>query len=92
MTLQKKGFECALEAMGVWQGVAMDSLKFHLGPPYPTLLRPAVRPPLRRPYSHFKGGLPKLSSTPLDTPRRTHTRTPMLEAKLDQQKICRYLY
>jgi hypothetical protein len=27
-----------LKAMGVWQGVAMDSFKFHLGPPCPTLL------------------------------------------------------
>jgi hypothetical protein len=42
-------------AMGVWPGVAMDSLKFHLGPPCPTLLRPAGRPPLKRPYGCFKG-------------------------------------
>jgi hypothetical protein len=27
--------------MGVWQGVAMDSLKFHPGLPCPTLLHPA---------------------------------------------------
>jgi hypothetical protein len=26
--------------IGVWQGVAMDSLKFHPGPPYPTLVHP----------------------------------------------------
>jgi hypothetical protein len=45
--------------MGVWQGVAMDSVKFHSGPPCLTLLRPAGRPPLKRP-----------SSTSLDTPRR----------------------
>jgi hypothetical protein len=32
--------------MGVWQGVAMDSIKFHLGPPCPTLLRPSGRLPL----------------------------------------------
>jgi len=44
--------------MGVWQGVAMDSLKFHPSPPCPTLLCPAGEPPLRRPYSHFRGGLP----------------------------------
>jgi hypothetical protein len=25
--------------VGVWQGVAMDSLKFHPGPPCPTLLQ-----------------------------------------------------
>jgi hypothetical protein len=28
--------------MGVWQGVAMDSLKFHLGVPSSTLLFPAA--------------------------------------------------
>jgi len=31
-----------LDIMGVWQGVAMDSLKIHLGSPYPTLLCPAL--------------------------------------------------
>jgi hypothetical protein len=35
--------------MGLWQGVTMDSLKFHPGPPCPTLLRPAGGPPLKRP-------------------------------------------
>jgi hypothetical protein len=35
--------------MGVWPGVAMDSLKFQLGPPCSNLLRPAGRPPLKRP-------------------------------------------
>jgi hypothetical protein len=35
--------------MGVWQGVAMDSQKFHPGPLCPTLLRPADGPPLKRP-------------------------------------------
>jgi hypothetical protein len=33
-----------LTTMGVWQGVAMDSLQFHRDPPCPTLLRPADRP------------------------------------------------
>jgi hypothetical protein len=28
----------------VWKGVALDSQKFHPGPPCPTLLRPAVGP------------------------------------------------
>jgi hypothetical protein len=37
--------------MGVLQEVAMDSLKFHLGPPCFTLLRPAGRKPLKQPYS-----------------------------------------
>jgi hypothetical protein len=31
-------------SMGVWQGVAMDSLKFHPGPPCPTLLLPSFTP------------------------------------------------
>jgi hypothetical protein len=47
-----------LLVMGVWQGVGMDSLKFHSGLPCPTLLRPAGRQPLKRIYSHFRGGLP----------------------------------
>jgi hypothetical protein len=32
-------------SMGVWQWVTMDSLKYHSGLPYPTLLRPVSRPP-----------------------------------------------
>jgi hypothetical protein len=40
---------------GVWQGVAMDSLKFHLSLSCPTLLRPA-------------GGRPAAVSYPMDTP------------------------
>jgi hypothetical protein len=42
--------------MGVWEVVAIDSLKFHLGPPCPTLLRPAGWSPLKRPYGRFRGG------------------------------------
>jgi hypothetical protein len=42
--------------MGVWQGVAMDSLKFRSGPPCPILLRPTGGPPLKWPYGRFKGG------------------------------------
>jgi hypothetical protein len=34
--------------VGVGQGVAMDSLKLHLGPPHPTPLCPAARSPLKR--------------------------------------------
>jgi hypothetical protein len=37
--------------MGVWQGVSIDSLKFHL-------LHPAGWPPLRRSYGRFRGGPP----------------------------------
>jgi hypothetical protein len=44
------------KAMGVWQGVAMDSLQFYPGPPWPTLLRPAGGPPPKRSYGRFKGG------------------------------------
>jgi hypothetical protein len=44
--------------MGVWQGVAMDSLKFHPGPPWPTLLRSAGGPPLKRHHGHLSGGPP----------------------------------
>jgi hypothetical protein len=45
-------------SMGVWQGVAMDSLKFYPGPTCPILLRPAGTPPLKRPHSHFGGSPP----------------------------------
>jgi hypothetical protein len=44
--------------MGVWQGVAMDSPKFHPGPPCPTLLRPAGGPLLKRYNGRFRGGQP----------------------------------
>jgi hypothetical protein len=43
--------------MGVWRGVAMDSLKFHPGPSCPTLLCPVGGPSLKRPYKCFRGGL-----------------------------------
>jgi hypothetical protein len=44
--------------MVVWQGVAMDYLKYHLGLPCPTLLRPAAGPVLKQPYSRYRGGPP----------------------------------
>jgi hypothetical protein len=44
--------------MGVWEGVSMDSLQFHPGPPCFTLLRPAGGPPLKQPYGCFRRGLP----------------------------------
>jgi hypothetical protein len=56
--------------IGVWQGVAMYSLKFHLGPPCPNLLCPVGGPPLKWPISCFRGGGLQLSFTPLNTPRR----------------------
>lgn len=34
--------------MGIGQGVALDTLKFHPGCPCPTLLRPTDGPPLKR--------------------------------------------
>ena len=43
------------EMQGVWQGVAMDSLKLHLGPTHPTPLCPAGRSPLKRSLSRFRG-------------------------------------
>jgi hypothetical protein len=67
--------------MDVWQGVNMDSLKFHTGLPCPTLLCPADGPPLTDghlcgralwPFQGWAtrrlGGL-RPSSTLLDTPR-----------------------
>jgi hypothetical protein len=47
-------------ATPVREGVSTDYLKFHFGPPCPTLIRPADGPPSKRP-----------SSSPLDTPSRT---------------------
>jgi hypothetical protein len=44
--------------MGAWQGVAMDSLKFHPGCLCPTLLSTVGEPPLKRSYSRFRGCLP----------------------------------
>jgi hypothetical protein len=40
------------KSMGVWQGVAMDSLKFLSGLP-----SPAGRPPLKQLYGHFRDDL-----------------------------------
>jgi hypothetical protein len=56
---QTKSRQKLVQTMGVWQGLAIDSLKFHPGPPYPTLLRPARGPHLKRPNDCFRGGPPK---------------------------------
>jgi hypothetical protein len=51
----------SLEAIGVLHGVAklaMDSLKFHPGPPPLTFLHSADGSPLKRPYSCFRVGPP----------------------------------
>jgi hypothetical protein len=42
--------------MGVCQGVATDSLKYHPGLPCPTFLRSESGPPLKGPYDRFMGG------------------------------------
>jgi hypothetical protein len=42
----------------VWEGVSMDSLKFHSGLPCPNLLCPAGGPPSKRPYGCFWGDPP----------------------------------
>jgi hypothetical protein len=41
----KSGADIIAMAMGAWQGVARDSLKFHSGMPCSTLLRPGSGPP-----------------------------------------------
>jgi hypothetical protein len=45
-------------SMGVCQGVAVDSLKFHPCSLCPTLLRPAGGPLLKRPYGRLRGDPP----------------------------------
>jgi hypothetical protein len=47
-----------MEDVGVWQGVAMDSLKFYPGPPCLTLLCPAGGSTLKRALKRFMGGPP----------------------------------
>jgi hypothetical protein len=63
--------------IGVWQGVAMNSQKFHLGPPCPALLGPAGKSPLKRPDGHFRGGPPAGQEScgrliPSSTPHAIH--------------------
>jgi hypothetical protein len=62
--------------MGVWKGVAMDSLKYRKGPPCSTLLHPVgrVTPETTLQLLHgwpaHRASNWRLCSTPLDTPRR----------------------
>jgi hypothetical protein len=49
--------------------MTMDSLKFHLGLPCPTLLRLTGGPPLKRPYSLFRGRPPAAVFYPFGHPR-----------------------
>jgi hypothetical protein len=55
-TILMRQWSRSLFGLDVWQGVAMDTLKYHLGPSCLPLVHPA-------------GGL-LLKSTPLDTPFR----------------------
>jgi hypothetical protein len=50
-------FNARLKLRPVRQGVSTDSLKFHPGPPCPTLLRPVGGPPLKQ-FSDCLGGGP----------------------------------
>jgi hypothetical protein len=59
-------------SLAVWQGVAMDSLKFHRGPPCPTLRRLTAVSEVAHPQDGQ-------SSTPFVTPRHTpKTRSKVL--------------
>jgi transposase len=67
--------------VGVCQGVAMESLMYHLGSPCPTRLCPAGRPPLTvyplRPFQGWparRAGVVRPSSTLLVTRRRPPSR------------------
>jgi hypothetical protein len=44
-----------IKSIGIWQGVAMDYLTFHPGPSCLSLLHLTSGPPLKRPYSLFRG-------------------------------------
>jgi hypothetical protein len=68
--------------IGIWQGVAMDSLKFYPVPPCPALLCPVGGPPLKRPYGRFRVG-PSLVGPPAAVlhPLDTRRRPPMEMAK-----------
>jgi hypothetical protein len=52
------------------QGVSTESLKFHPGPPWQTLLRSMGRPSPKRPYGCFGGGPPAAIFYPLGYPTR----------------------
>jgi hypothetical protein len=60
--------------------------KFSPGPPGPALLRPAGRPPLKRPDNRADGL--RLSSTPLDTPRRSRSPVVGLTLSLPLLFVC----
>jgi hypothetical protein len=55
----KKAVKNIKKTKGVCQGVAMASIKYHSGPPCPTLLCLAGGLPLKRPYGLFRVALPQ---------------------------------
>jgi hypothetical protein len=72
-----------LEAvMGVWQGVAMDSPKYHLGPSCPTLLQPEMALWPFQGWSASRKDILMPSSTPLDT----LCRAPMFRSSDEEMK------
>jgi hypothetical protein len=49
-------FKKRVKLNGVWQGVAMDSLKFHQGPPCPYPSKPCEWATPERPFGLLRGG------------------------------------
>jgi hypothetical protein len=84
----------SLKGMAVWQGLVMDSLKFHPGLPCPAFLCPACGLPLKQHHGCFSGGLLAERATcgrlqPLWT---TPSRTPMLKEWFEFEKTWRLTY
>jgi hypothetical protein len=91
---KRRGTVGGEEDMGIWQGVAMDSLKYHLDLPCPTLLPHAL--PCGRatpemallPFQWWRvcrAGSLQSSSTPLDILWQTLCHTPMMK-KMNEKK------
>jgi hypothetical protein len=77
---------------GKWLGVAMDSLTLHPGPSFPTLLRTAAWPPLKRNYGRFRAGGLQPSSTRhdmtfIDVTARHNARMKVSE-NIDRATLC----
>jgi hypothetical protein len=76
--------------VGIWQGVAMDSLNYCFNPPCPTLLCPAGGQPwnglmgVSRVPAPMAGG-PWPSSTPLDTRRRTPLENEQISERVSEK-------
>ena len=56
--VQQECDEGGVSFVGVWKGVVIDFLKYQLGPPCLTFLRPAGGRSLNRSYGHFRGDPP----------------------------------